>query len=240
MQSKQRLLIVSPHLDDAILSCGLLLAAHPGAVVCTVFTASPEHNMSTDWDLQSGFNDAFEAMKARKTEDLEALETLHARPVHLPFCDAQYQSTPSPELVANAIERTIIEVAPSTLMVPLGLFHSDHVLVADACLSLLRRSNDMHMSLYEEVPYRRMPGVVQDRMRVLAERGFLTNPDDTFDNTRLTGADAAINEQLKDTAIHAYQSQLRAFGPDGQAGLHSAERYWHIRFAADREPTTRK
>jgi len=33
-ETSPRLFIVSPHFDDAVFSCGALLAAHPDAAVC--------------------------------------------------------------------------------------------------------------------------------------------------------------------------------------------------------------
>lgn len=80
MESHTRLLVVAPHLDDGVLSCGLSLAAHPAAVVCTAFAAPPEENMTTDWDRHAGFADAFEAMQARNAEDLRALALVRAHP----------------------------------------------------------------------------------------------------------------------------------------------------------------
>ncbi|ASL48945.1 hypothetical protein bAD24_p01230 (plasmid) [Burkholderia sp. AD24] len=55
MNFADRLFVVSPHLDDAVLGCGLTLAAHSDANVSTAFTAAPEHDMTTDWDRDPGF-----------------------------------------------------------------------------------------------------------------------------------------------------------------------------------------
>jgi LmbE family N-acetylglucosaminyl deacetylase len=224
MEWHERLLVISPHLDDAVLSCGTLLAAHPGAFVCTVFTAPPEKNMVTDWDRQSGFADAFEAIRARKAEDMRALAILGASAIHLPFCDAQYQSPPVPEALIAAIEQTLRDVEPSSVMIPLGLFHSDHTDVANACLTLMQRFEHVRVHAYEDVPYRTMPDIVPQRLQAIRERGFAAQPVDT-----LGIAIDARHRRLKRAAINAYQSQLRAFGPDGQAGLHSDERYWRLR-----------
>ncbi|WP_345815160.1 PIG-L family deacetylase [Paraburkholderia sp. PREW-6R] len=225
MASDQRLLIVSPHLDDAVLSCGLLMAVHPGATVCTVFTAPPHENMSTDWDRQSGFTDAFEAMQARKAEDVRALALLNAQPFHLPFCDAQYLSSPSNESLAAALEQMISRLKPPLLFIPMGLYHSDHTLVTDACLTVMKchAQRPFQTYVYEDVPYRNMPGIAEERRRVLDAQGFTAYPADAFP----TEYDAR-HHQTKHAAIAAYQSQLRAFGPDGLAGLHSAERYWRL------------
>jgi hypothetical protein len=61
-------------------------------------------------------------------------------------------------------------------------------------------------------------------LRTIEELGFAAQPFDVF------GVAAnARHRQLKRAAINAYQSQLRAFGPGGEAGLYSSERYWRLR-----------
>lgn len=223
MESHGRLLVVSPHLDDAVLSCGLLLAAHPTAVVCTVLTAPPEKNMITEWDRNSGFADAFEAILARKAEDVRALTLLGASLIHLPFRDAQYKSPPSHDALIAALQQTLSQVKPGTVLIPMGLHHPDHAMVADACLAAVQRFKHLPVHAYEDVPYRKIAGAVQNRLRALMERGFIANP------AEFGAAINARHHQLKRAAINAYPSQLRAFGPDRQAGLYSSERYWHLR-----------
>nr|WP_310354138.1 PIG-L family deacetylase [Paraburkholderia strydomiana] len=229
MQSRARLLVVSPHLDDAVLSCGLLLAANPSAIVCTVFTAPPPENMSTDWDRQSGFTDAFEAMQTRKQEDIRALQKLGAQPVHLSFCDAQYLLTPSPDDLTGALRRTLNEHSPDNVFFPQGIFHSDHTLVSDACLALIDVMPDTAFHAYEDVPYRQRQEAVSERIEELTKRGYALSPS--------TDVSAPVNafsahEQIKREAIAAYASQLRAFGPQGQSSLYSTEKYWRLQRAS--------
>jgi len=52
-----RVIVVSPHLDDAVLGCARFMAVHPGVTVVPVFAGNPEaypEPMRT-WDVQSGF-----------------------------------------------------------------------------------------------------------------------------------------------------------------------------------------
>ena len=53
----RRIVVVSPHLDDAVLGCSYLLAAHPGATVVTVFAGRPPEYPSPmeRWDAICGF-----------------------------------------------------------------------------------------------------------------------------------------------------------------------------------------
>jgi len=223
MNLADRLLVISPHLDDAVLSCGLTLAAHSNAFVSTVFTAAPARNIRTDWDRDSGFASAFEAMHARKREDRRALTILGASPLHLPFCDAQYQSSPSHETVVTALKETMREVRPAVLLIPLGLFHSDHTIVADASLASVESFDEPAVFAYEDVPYRKIPCVLQARLSVLFERGIAASP------VEFTSLETDVrHRELKQAALAEYASQLRAFGPAGRAGLESPERYWRL------------
>ncbi|MEC5406072.1 PIG-L family deacetylase [Paraburkholderia sp. MPAMCS5] len=227
MQSRPRLFVVSPHLDDAVLSCGALLQANPASIVCTVFTASPRANMSTEWDRQSGFKDAFEAMRTRKGEDSRALKILNARPVHLPFCDSQYLQSPSREELTCALRQTLLEYHPEKVLIPLGLFHSDHTLVSDACLELLSDAAGIEFLAYEEVPYRHIEDIAPARIEELKKRGYLLSPAEKLCSARAHAAEHA--EQSKREAIAAYASQLRAFGPQSETTLYSTEKYWHLK-----------
>lgn len=225
MQSRARLLVISPHLDDAVLSCGLLLSANPSAIVCTVFTAPPRENMSTEWDGKSGFKDAFEAMQARKREDAAALEMLGAEPLHLPFCDAQYGQTPLLDELAEALRHTVRAHRPDKVIVPLGLFHSDHTLVSNACLQLVAQMRDTAFHAYEDVPYRRMDQTVPQRIEELTKRGYLLSP---VTDLPATVSQSVSHEQMKREAIAAYTSQLQAFGPGAETTLYSTEKYWQL------------
>jgi len=66
-------LIVSPHYDDAVLSCWRLLSTKESTVL-TVCSEGPDDSMSTDWDLLCGFNHSVEAIAARELENAAALE----------------------------------------------------------------------------------------------------------------------------------------------------------------------
>lgn len=78
----KRLIVVSPHLDDAVLSvAGLLRAASARADVLTVFTeADPQHGMA--WAQAAGFANAREEHAERRLEDLRAMRHLGCGHVH--------------------------------------------------------------------------------------------------------------------------------------------------------------
>ena len=53
----ERIVVISPHLDDAVLGCGRLMARHPGATVVSVYTGAPSAypDPMTHWDTIAGF-----------------------------------------------------------------------------------------------------------------------------------------------------------------------------------------
>ena len=224
-ETSLRLFVVSPHFDDAVFSCGALLATHPDAVVCTVFAAPPEQDMHTKSDNEAGFASAHEAVHARTLEDNHALEVLDAIPVRMPFCDGQYLDSPSIGKLAAALEETIYRSTANTLLMPLGLVHPDHALVFDACCEILPRLSHLAWFAYEEAIHRRVPGVVQARMVDLAQRGIVATPAHPADGHTL---DAERQAFLKREAVYAYESQLRTFGPHGCDDAFAAERYWQL------------
>jgi LmbE family N-acetylglucosaminyl deacetylase len=227
-ETNPRLFVVSPHFDDAVFSCGALLASSPDAAVCTVFAAPPEHEICTEWDTKAGFAGAYESVHARTIEDNHALALLDAIPVRLPFRDGQYLDSPSISKLAAALEETIYGSTADTLLMPLGLHHKDHALVFDACCEILPRLSHLTWFAYEEAIYRPMPGLVQRRLTDLAKRGIVATPAHPATGHTIDDERQAL---MKREAVGAYESQLRAFGPQGYADVFSAERYWRLEAA---------
>jgi len=222
------LVVISPHLDDGVLSCGRLLAGRPGSVVLTVFAGTPrDDGRATEWDRRCGFDCARDAMAARRHEDDAALTLLQARPVRLPFCDSQYGETPSREDVQRALREALVGLAPEAVLYPMGLFHSDHVLVHETTRAALTALRHVQAWLYEDALYRGLRGLMQQRLAEFARDGLVATP------LRLGGDDAYA--ALKRSAVHAYRSQLRAFGATGYADAEQAERYWRLERASTSE-----
>ncbi|MGF6775365.1 PIG-L family deacetylase [Paraburkholderia sp. GAS334] len=224
-ETSPRLFVVSPHFDDAVFSCGALLATHPDAAVCTVFAAPPEREMHTEWDTLSGFAGAHEAVHARTIEDNNALAALDAIPVRMPFRDGQYLDSPSISKLAAALEEIIYGSTADTLLMPLGLFDSDHELVSDACCEVLPRLAHLSWFGYEEAIHRRQPGVVEARLEELARRGIVATP---VYPVALYTIDPARQALAKREAVNAYTSQLKACGPHGCDDVFAPEHYWQL------------
>ena len=150
------LLVVSPHLDDAVLSVGQLIAGHSNPVVVTVYAGTPRRNRQlTTYDQGCGFSSAADAMRSRRREDLSALGILGARAEHLRFVDGQYdQDEPASDLVAAELSRLVDEIRPHAVVGPVGIAHPDHLATADAFRVLLDARPEVVAWVYEELPAR--------------------------------------------------------------------------------------
>ena len=222
-----RLFAVSPHLDDAVFSCAELVARHSGAVVVTAFAGAPQtYSELTDWDAASGFQSAAEAVARRREEDRAALTALNAEPLWLNFCDSQYRSTPELPALAAALEKLLQEQEAATILIPAGLFHSDHMLVHEAMLTARRRHLERHWLMYEDALYRRITGLLQRRLAALGEAGIEATPIEfASSDTR-----QMERQQMKQQAVQCYASQLRALTAitHGYADIFAPERYWQL------------
>jgi LmbE family N-acetylglucosaminyl deacetylase len=221
-----RLAAISPHLDDAVLGCGALLAARPGSAVITVFAGSPQDPAAcTDWDRRCGFSDGAAAMRHRLEENRRALACLQAQGRELGFLDEQYATArPAAATLAGALSEALDALRPRVVLIPLGLFHHDHLLAADASLALMQagaaREPTIAWAAYEDALYRDKPGLLQARLAALHGRGIRATP--AGDAPREAAA-------RKAQAASAYASQLAPLGlAPGTDGLSAPERYWYL------------
>jgi len=218
--------VISPHLDDAVFGCGRLLAAHPRSVVITALAGKPpSYDRVTDWDAAAGFQPGDDVVGRRYEEDVDALQVLDARPIWLDFLDGQYDAhdrSPLEVALTDALEGAILATALTTAFIPLGLFHPDHALVHAAGLGVMRRRPDLTWFDYEEPIYRRVPGAIEERRRALAHGGIIATP---------IGAPLDHDDRAKRRAVRAYRSQMRALvscWPLDCDDIFAPERYWRL------------
>lgn len=214
-----RLLVISPHLDDAALGCAMLLTACSRPCVVNVFSGLPTQEVAlTRWDQGCGFRSSRQAMQTRRAEDARAMQLLGAEHEDLDFLDSQYAPLPSRAKLAQALMAAIDRRAPDTVLMPLGLHHCDHERVRDAALAV-RQQRPGHLWIgYEEVPYRQRYGVMQQLLGRFARRGIIASPV-----ACVRPGDAA----RKQKSLQAYASQLRSVGLHaGWGDAEAAERYW--------------
>src|SRR5947208_4181851 len=127
--------ILSPHLDDAVLSCWHLVEDGDEVTVVNVFTASPPPGPATAWwDRLTGAANSAERMLERRAEDRDALSSTGASATSLDLLDDQYRTAHQP--LGVLVSRLLEEVDPeATLYAPAALDgHTDHALVRHAAL----------------------------------------------------------------------------------------------------------
>ena len=220
---KASLLVISPHLDDAVFGCADAIVAYPGAVVATVFAGEREAcGEATPWDTASGFGPHDNAVACRRGEDRAALRVLEAHPCWLPFLDRQYASPPSAEEIRQALDAALACVDPEVVMLPLGLWHDDHRLTHDAAIPLVRAHRHLAWVAYEDAIYRRFhDGGLEERLAGLRAAGI---------RPAQLGPGLPASE-LKRRSVTCYRSQLRALTGDGRRGADDAlepEGHWAL------------
>jgi LmbE family N-acetylglucosaminyl deacetylase len=221
---------LSPHLDDAILSCGgriwQQVQAGEGVLVLTVFAGTPAPDTPFSpfaQSLHSRWGNLVDAVAQRREEDLEALALLGAAGKHFHYLDCIYRNTPDGHFPYDSEEALWGEIHPAEggLLAELAdrlsalvLSQSDTggrapILYAPLGVGLhvdhqiVRRAAELAgqtLIYYEDYPYAEDPGAVQ---AVLAM-------DDVQPQAELTLlSEEAL--QAKVAAIARYRSQLSTF-----------------------------
>lgn len=212
-------LIVTPHLGDAVLACGELLAAHPGAVVVTAFAGIPENAyVVPEWDAACGFSSPRQAVTVRRREERRALEALDAEPCWLSCPESQYRRKVTLEDTVLRLSRALRRHRPGAVAVPLGLLPGDHSLACEAALRLAA-GRDCEWFVYDDS----LPGAtalnVEERVARLALEPFELTRD-------------PYRAYLKRRAAESYESLQRGYrraGRDLGSALELPERYWRLR-----------
>jgi LmbE family N-acetylglucosaminyl deacetylase len=144
--------VLSPHLDDAVLSVWSVLVAPGDVAVVNVFAGVPEVGLPRRADRLVRSADSREQVRARIAEDREALSLAGRTPLNLDFLEEPYRhGEPEPaELEAELADRL---PAAASLYAPAAIRgHRDHELVRDVALELGRRDG-IPVVLYADIPY---------------------------------------------------------------------------------------
>jgi LmbE family N-acetylglucosaminyl deacetylase len=223
----ERLVVISPHLDDAVLGCGALLATHPGATVITVFTGGPAGSPDppTHWDALAGFSAGDDVLGARKQEDIAALAAVGAEPVWLDHFEHQYLARPDwvgAPAVVDSLEAAVRACDPTMVLMPFGLANPDHDVTHQAALGVRERVPEPAWFCYEDTGYKHIPGMLAWRVSQLFRRGLWPTPV-------AVSIDAGC--ATKAAAVACYRSQLLALEADWQLGpklAASPEQFWRL------------
>ena len=155
-----RVVVVSPHLDDGVLSLGASMAswARSGADVelLTVLACDPASEAPVGgWDRRGGFETEGESARARREEDRQACALVGATPVWLPYGSVDYDRHGDEAEVRDAV-LAALDGSDSVIVPGLPLAHPDHLWLADLLAGAL---GDLRVARYAEQPYTRRAGV---------------------------------------------------------------------------------
>lgn len=149
--------ILSPHFDDAVLSCWHVLASAGEVLVVNVFAGEPPAGTLGWWDRLAGASDSAAAVRTRIEEDRQALALASRTAVNLPFLDSQYrQGDQVPGEIVEALRGVLAAGARIYAPASLGDHHRDHTAVRAAALAL--RAEGANVVLYADLPHATVDG----------------------------------------------------------------------------------
>jgi LmbE family N-acetylglucosaminyl deacetylase len=250
-------LVLSPHLDDAVLDCwGELTSGDPVRVVNLFAGVPPAGTTPPLWDRITGATDSSARVRERLAEDASALALAGREPVNLPLLDAQYPrpERPEPETLDRELAARLEGERFARVLAPAAIGgHPDHVLARRYARVLARAG--FAVTLYADLPYcvaHGWPGWVDGRgddpyrdvdpfwssfLAGVPELGELR----AAQVVRLDGAAAAAKLE----AMRCYRSQLPALAA-GARGLledpeiHRYEVSWQLGVHTSSRPADRE
>jgi LmbE family N-acetylglucosaminyl deacetylase len=248
---------ISPHFDDAVLSCGGTLhqlvkdgqTVRVMTMMAGLFNDELPHTPILE-DLHQRWQIGENPLLARQREDINALQSLGVEFMHVPLTDCVYRLAddiplyPSEESLFGEVHpndyatRFLNEVglpfreSPKIVYVPLGVgHHVDHQVVRDWGLCILRQKSDhVTIKFYAEYPYLNAEHSIDEAL--------------THFSILLTSNNVILDEddiKAKVDAIAHYKSQISTFWKSitameddiKQASTHPetgdyVERFWDI------------
>ncbi len=212
--------ILSPHFDDAVLSCWDLLTQPGEVTVINVFAGVPQKlDTPAWWDRYTGATDSGARVLERIEEDRKALAIAERIPQNLDLLDEQYRDGEQP--LAPPTEQIARLLVPGAHIYAPAAFagHPDHLLVRAAALEL--RDEGYPVSLYADLPHATVYGwpawigsshsrPAKDIATAMWERALsATGISHQAMTPHLVELDAATYAR-KVTALRAYKTQVNA------------------------------
>ena len=222
----KKVLIVSPHLDDAVLSCGdlinKLINKSYKVDVITVFSKDEKkENLSNA--AKKFHNNCFlpsNPMVERKKEDKKAHDYLKCKSYYMDFLECLYRKHNNKHLYPNLdniyhlekddkkiisdIEKELIKIVNNydIILAPLGLGgHADHI-ACNKAINNIRNSIKGKLYFYEEVAY----------VCYYYRENKKSNWGEGLSNTLIKISDKDFNKKIE--SILMYRSQLRILWSD--------------------------
>jgi len=203
--------ILSPHFDDAALSCWHVLAGPAEVLVVNVFAGEPPAGALGWWDRLAGHSDSAAVVRMRIEEDRRALALAGRAAVNLAFLDDQYRR--GEHDCAEIVQALrALPVAGARIYAPaaLGDHHRDHAAVRAAALAL--RADGSEVTLYADLPHATLFGwprwVLDGGCSEEADRA----DEDRGDGDRADGDPVDGDRAIGDRAGRLWASQLEGAG----------------------------
>jgi len=228
----EKIVVVSPHFDDAVLGAAHLLDTYPGSSVITVMGGKPPAypDPPSDWDAAGGFKTGDDVVALRREEDVRGTAALGATSSWLDFSDHQYLDQADyakADDIAPALAGAIAEKAPTAVFVPMGIANPDHVATHDAALAARQKlagsSDEPAWFCYEDHGYKHIPGLLAWRVATLFKAGIWPTP---------AVVPVKIDMARKRAAIDCYVSQLGPLVRDHllieRLEANVPEQYWRL------------
>ena len=179
-------IILSPHFDDAVLSCWHLLTGTGEVLVVNVFAGEPPAGVLGWWDRFAGASESAAAVRARIEEDRRALALAGRAHVNLPFLDSQYrEADQAPAEIVEALRGVLVAGARIYAPASLGDGHCDHTAVRAAALAL--RAEGADVTLYADLPHATMLGWPRWVLNGGAPRARIGQPSNGLASSRRPG-----------------------------------------------------
>lgn len=234
-----RVVVVSPHLDDAVLSLGAtivrLAAAGAEVRVLTVFAGDPgSAEPAGEWGLRCGFATRGEEARTRREEDRRACALVSARPEWLAFEPETGEAEVRAALAEHLREADVVLTPGSPCS------HPDHLRASRLVLEL---RPDRPLGFYVDQPYAMWRVIGAGTTAGRGRRGnlaglVLRRPDALALVEPARAAELSARGDVrwetvrrspgqwarKQRAMRCYRSQIRAFGPVMPVGLAVYER----------------
>jgi LmbE family N-acetylglucosaminyl deacetylase len=233
-------LFLSPHFDDAVLSCGgmihKLTSAGEQVIVLTVMAGSPEPERMPDTpliqELHARWGQGSDPISARRREDIDAIATLHAEVQHLAvWVDCIYRTSRSGQPLYPTVESIFGEIArddqaakliPTVVLpqlantrflyAPLGLgHHVDHQIVRNWALELRKQNPALALKFYEEYPYSKDKTAAEQALAFFST----TAPPLQLEPDTVVLTEPDVDVKIK--AIACYSSQISSFWESTEA-----------------------
>jgi len=248
---------ISPHFDDAVLSCGGTIhqLVKDGQMVWVMtmmaglFNGELPHTPILD-DLHQRWQAGENPLLARQKEDINALQSLGVEVIHIPLTDCVYRIAddvplyPSEESLFGDVHpsdyapKFLDEIglpfkdAPKTVYIPLGVgHHVDHQIIRDWGLRLLHNKPDhLQVKFYAEYPYLNTDHAIDDALNYYSISLMPNNVIlDDEDIKAKVDAIAFYESQISTfwQSIDAMEDDVRQSSTHPQTRKY-VERYWDI------------